>query len=131
MDKLIIEAIIELFAIISGKTLNNSIQSNIVSNILSKYLTSDQLAFYLNKFEVQKNKYISELSPSKQARIAVKILKLCNQINTGSNLIGKYTITVKLHEFIKGIVQKTGKKRLIWYLQFSSHFTCQNLILTL
>lgn len=102
MDKLIIEAIIELFAIISGKTLNNSIQSNIVSNILSKYLTSDQLAFYLNKFEVQKNKYISELSPSKQARIAVKILKLCNQINTGSNLIGKYTITVKLHEFIKG-----------------------------
>lgn len=102
MDKLIIEAIIELFAIISGKSVNNSIQSNIVSNILSKYLTSDQLAFYLNQFEVLKNKYTSDLSPSKQSRIAVKILKLCNQINTGSNLIGKYTITVKLHEFIKG-----------------------------
>jgi len=101
MDKIIIEAIIELFAIIAGKSLNNSVQSKIVSNILSKYLTSDQLAYYLDQFEVLKTKYTSEHNPSKQSKVAVKILKLCNQINTGSNLIGKYTITVKLHEFIK------------------------------
>lgn len=100
MDKKLIDSIVELFAILSRKSRDIEKHEKTIESIFKKHVNKEQLDHTIQKYLERRISYTSEINPVKQSKKAVKILKICEIINTNSSIQTKYQIIVKLLEFI-------------------------------
>ncbi len=109
MSESIINALVHLFSIVSNftdVTISDKARE-IVHNFLKKQLNTQQTEEYLKLFENYLNfyqrdneKFTSEKGRKRGALSAVKVLKICNQINKNLHQRDKFIVLLRLIEFV-------------------------------
>jgi ABC-type multidrug transport system ATPase subunit len=105
MNQSILEALMQLFAIVAHSASENSKGKVVVERYLSKQLSKQQINEYLEKFDSYINALHAEKGGKKEGKQlssnSVKILKICTKINEELTHPQKLIVCLRLIEFLK------------------------------
>lgn len=106
MSREILEALMQLFAIISRPESNASERRSVVQSFLSRQLNRELIETYLEIFNAHFNKVMAEdAKVAKKERVlakrSVKVLKICTEINRELAQAQKVIVLFQMLEFIK------------------------------
>ncbi len=100
MSESILKALMQLFAIIAGKS--GDVGKETVSMFLKSQLNANLKARYLSIYDEFTGKFYSnsELTQKKRSMASVKVLRMCEEINEELNQKDKILVCLRLVEFV-------------------------------
>ncbi len=117
MSERILKALMHLFALIARPNSNLEERKEIVGSFLKQQLNSEQVEEYLkifvNYYKIYQEKQSRKGKRNKSIAVSsVKILKICNEINSELTLKQRVIVLYNLLEFIKADVGEVSEQEL-------------------
>ncbi|MFW5820759.1 MAG: ATP-binding cassette domain-containing protein, partial [Bacteroidota bacterium] len=107
MSEQILEALMQLFAIIASPDSNREDRRTVVESFLGRQLNHEVVKEYLQVFDHFYNIYQEKQKDKKSISAdSVKVLKICTEINRALEQSQKFIVLIQLLEFVK---TKTGE----------------------
>lgn len=105
MSERILNALIQLFALVSLPRREAASRRGVVREFLAQQLNSQQVEEYLDIFDEFYNQHIEKINLSKnpdkrRSAVSVKILRITNEINAELSYYQKLIVTIQLLEFL-------------------------------
>ena len=133
MSDKILETLMQLFALIGRPQIDDSEGRGVVEAFLRRLLNKELVKKYLDtydkKFEEARKKLEKSSAERREGAIAIRIRKLCNEINEQGQLDQEQRIVVVIQvlEFCKSGGQKVSKRELgfIWTLADGLNITLE------
>jgi ABC transport system ATP-binding/permease protein len=104
MSEQILNALMELFAIIARPEGDGNDRRSVVESFLIRQLNQELVSDYLDVFDAYYSKHQALQSERGNRRIgpnSVKVLRICNDINTELTQKQKFIVLIQLFEFVK------------------------------
>jgi len=115
MSEQILKALMELFAIIARPEEDGGDRRSVVESFLNRQLNQELVSDYMDVFDAYYSKHQALQSERGERRIgpnSVKILRICNDINTELTQKQKFIVLVQLFEFVKADKQEISNQEL-------------------
>jgi ABC-type multidrug transport system ATPase subunit len=115
MSEQILKALMELFAIIARPEEDGSDRRSVVESFLNRQLNQELVSDYMDVFDAYYSKHQALQNERGDRRIgpnSVKILRICNDINTELTQKQKFIVLVQLFEFVRADKQEISDQEL-------------------
>jgi ABC-type multidrug transport system ATPase subunit len=115
MSEQILKALMELFAIIARPEEDGGDRRSVVESFLYRQLNQELVSDYMDVFDAYYSKHQALQNERGNRRIgpnSVKILRICNDINTELTQKQKFIVLVQLFEFVRADKQEISEQEL-------------------